>query len=412
MRLLFVHECFGAMAGAEVNAYVTAAELKQRGHTIGILHGPETGKSSELWREIFLERFPVASGSNSETAVIAVKQFKPDVLYVHKMSDLTILDTLLKSGKPLVRMVHDHDIYCMRSYKYNPLSRNICVRPASPYCIFPCGAVITRNRNGAWPFKWVGYLTKKREIGLNRQFQRMVVATEYMKNELLRNGFDPARIEIHAPVPRNNRAPLQSSFSDRNLIIYAGQLIRGKGVDVLLKSLSQLQVKFECLILGDGNHKDYCQQLCHKLGLADRVFFKGYVPPEQMVSCYSEASVAVMSSVWPEPFGAAGLEAMRYGLPVVAFDAGGIKEWLINNVNGFLVKHMDHQTFAVQVEQLLRDKDLARNMGSRGAEMVRQKFNFAKYIDGLEDMFARTISEGRTVKSDREPSSVRSGHDK
>ena len=47
MRLLFVHERYGAMAGAEVNTYVTAAELKDRGHVIGILHGPPTGKSEE-----------------------------------------------------------------------------------------------------------------------------------------------------------------------------------------------------------------------------------------------------------------------------------------------------------------------------------------------------------------------------
>jgi len=396
MRLLFVHERFGAMAGAEVNAYVTAAELKRRGHVLGILHGPATGKSDQLWKEVFTERFPVTNGKDCEIAGTAVKGFQPDAVYVHKMGDLSILNKLLNSGKPLVRMVHDHDIYCMRSYKYHPITRQICVRPASPYCIFPCGAMLTRNRSRGFPFKWVSYLAKKREIGVNRKFQRMLVATEYMKQELIRNGFDPSRIEIHAPVPRNNSDPVQSSFSNRNLIIYAGQLIRGKGVDVLLESLGALQVNFECLILGDGNHREYCQQLCRKLGLADRVFFKGYVPPEAMAAFYSEASLAVMSSVWPEPFGAVGLEAMRYGLPVVGFDAGGIKEWLLDKVNGFLVPHMDRQQFALRVEQLLRDKTLAREMGSKGAEIVRQKFDFTKYVDGLEAMFARTIAEART----------------
>src|SRR5882672_1092407 len=144
MRLLFVHERFGAMAGAEINAYVTAAELKQRGHIMGILHGPATGKSEELWREVFTERFPVTNGRNSVVARTAVKEFRPDAVYVHKMADLSVINSLISCGKPLVRMVHDHDIYCMRSYKYHPLTREICARPASPYCIFPCGALLTR----------------------------------------------------------------------------------------------------------------------------------------------------------------------------------------------------------------------------------------------------------------------------
>ena len=101
-----------------------------------------------------------------------------------------------------------------------------------------------------------------------------------------------------------------------------------------------------------------------------------------------------MSSVWPEPFGAAGLEAMRYGLPVVAFDAGGIGEWLRNGENGFLVPWMDRAQFARRVEELLRDKPLARQMGARGRHLAREKYNFARYISGLETMFAQIIEGG------------------
>src|SRR5262249_18349401 len=162
---------------------------------------------------------------------------------------------------------------------------------------------------------------------------------------------------IHAPVPSSecgvpSAGAAQSSFSPRNLLVYAGQVIRGKGVDVLLESLAQLQAPFQCVILGDGSHRPFCQALCAELGLANRVSFKGYVPPEEMPIYYSEASAAVMSSVWPEPFGAVGLEAMRYGLPVVAFDVGGIGEWLVDGQNGFLVPRMDRAQFAARLAQL------------------------------------------------------------
>lgn len=389
MKILFVHESFGAFGGAEANILATATELKARGHTVGILHGPHTGKGETAWLNTFQLRFPIGPGSESATELPAWERFQPDVLYVHKVSDLELLEQLLDSDTPIIRMVHDHDLYCMRSYKYNYFTRHICERALSPFCIFPCGAFIARDRDGALPLKWVGYAAKVRELELNRKFHRLVVATQFMKDELLRNHFDPNKIELHAPVPTPGDAAWGSSFSNRNYIVYAGQIIRGKGVDVLLESLAQVRVPFTCFIFGDGDHRKFCEKLSHKLGLADRVFFKGYVAPDEIAKFYRECSVAVVSSVWPEPFGAVGLEAMRFGLPVVAFDAGGIREWLTNKHNGFLVPWMERAAFAARVEELLRDKALARQMGERGRQLVVQQYGFSEYISGLEDLFER-----------------------
>ena len=391
MKLLFVHERFGAFAGAEVNALLTAAELKKRGHAVALIHGEPTGKGESAWRETFSPCFPLAGQAAAVTD--AIEQFQPDAIYVHKMADLDVIEALLASRRPLVRMVHDHDLYCMRSYKYNPFTRRICTRGATPWCIFPCGAVLARNRDGGMPVKWVSYSAKKREIRLNRRFHRLIVATNYMLEELARNEFDRTKIEIHAPVPKALDVSETASFSERNLIIYSGQIIRGKGVDVLLESLARVQVPFECIILGDGSHRAHCEELSRKLGLAAKVSFKGFLPQDELRAYLADASLSVVSSVWPEPFGAAGLEAMRYGLPVVAFDAGGIAEWCIDGQNGFLAPWMDREAYAKRVEQLLRDKSLARRLGENGRRFVREKYDFSRYIDGLEKMFTQVVAE-------------------
>jgi glycosyltransferase involved in cell wall biosynthesis len=83
------------------------------------------------------------------------------------------------------------------------------------------------------------------------------------------------------------------------------------------------------------------------------------------------------------------MEAMRCGLPVVAFDAGGIREWLLDGVNGFLVPWMDRDAYAQKVDALLLDKALARRLGRSAREMVDERFNFEGYIDRLEGLFAR-----------------------
>jgi len=391
MRILFVHDLFGAFGGAEANVLATASELKERGHTVGVLYERTSNQGEVAWSSTFEHRFLLERGPASAYRLAAWESFEPDVVYLHKMSDLELLERLLASGIPIIRMVHDHDLYCMRSYKYHYLTRRICERALSPFCVIPCGASIARNHDGAFPLKWVSYTAKVRELALNRKLYRLIVATQFMKEELLRNQFAGDKVEIHAPVPRGGDASCSSSFSDRNVIVYAGQLIRGKGVDVLLEALAQIRTSFSCFIFGDGSQRDECEKLSRKLGLADRVFFRGFVSSDEFAAFYRDATVAVVSSVWPEPFGAVGLEAMRFGLPVVAFDAGGIREWLIDGHNGFLVPWMDRPAFAARVEELLRDKALARQMGERGRQWVTEHHDFSEYISGLENLFEQAL---------------------
>lgn len=394
MRLLYVHERFGALGGAEANARITASELLRRGHQLGLIHGRSTGKDESRWKQAFPERFPLAGSSASSCVSSALNTFRPDLVYVHKMADLGVIQALVDSGLPLVRMVHDHDIYCMKSYKYAYFSRRICRRPVGPYCVFPCTAFLARNRNGIFPIRFVSYGAKKRELALNKRFHRLLVVSEYMKEELLRNGFDSSRIEIRPPVPPTGDQLLRSSFSNRNLILFAGQIIRGKGVDVLLRALALLQCRFECVILGEGSHRAACERLSRKLGLSGRVHFMGFVPQEQLKEYYRECSVLALSSVWPEPIATIGLEAMRYALPVVAFDAGGVKDWLRDGENGFLVPWMDVPAFADRVEQLIRDKHLAKAMGENGLRLAEERFGFDQYIQSLENLLMQT-ADGR-----------------
>jgi glycosyltransferase involved in cell wall biosynthesis len=396
-----VHERLGSLGGAEANALITARELKAKGHTVALLHGPGTGTGEEAWRNVFEERFSLEHRTASDEAL---REFRPDVVYVHKLAEIPVLQRLVNSALPLVRMVHDHDIYCMRSYKYFYRNRAICTRAASWYCVFGCGAFLVRNRASGLPVKYVSFADKKREITLNQRFDRMITVTTFMRSELLKNGFLPERIEIHPPVPRPGDPNSRSNFSNRNLILYAGQIIRGKGVDVLLESLALLEAPFECIILGDGGHRAHCERLARRLGLGDRVHFKGFVPQEELKSYYRECSVVAISSVWPEPIATIGLEVMRYALPVVAFDAGGISDWLRDGHNGYLVPWMDRAAFAAALERLLLDKSLARQMGEKGLQFVSEEYDFPRYIDGLENLFARVVAEragGKTPGADQ-----------
>ena len=390
MKILFVHERFGALGGAEANILACAESFLGRGHDIGLLHGPGTGKEESAWLQTFPTRFQYDHTRCGGAALsLALRQFKPDVIFLHKMADPVLMSALAENPVPVVRMVHDHDLICMRSYRYNPFNRNICTRATSGWCVFPCGACLTRNHGPGLPLKWVSYTAKLRELALNRKLAALVVASRYMKDELVRNGFPGDNISVHAPVPRSADRSFESSFDSRNLLVYSGQIIRGKGVDVLLESLARVTTHFEAVIIGDGSHRAHCERLSRRLGLNHRVHFTGFVPQAELKIYHRNASVAVVSSVWPEPFGAVGLEAMRCGLPVVGFAVGGIGDWLIDGETGYLVPWMDRQQYAGRIETLLLNKKLARTLGENGRELAGRRFSFTGYINELESLLAR-----------------------
>jgi glycosyltransferase involved in cell wall biosynthesis len=394
MRLLFVHQNLGAFGGAETNIQITADEIVQRGHSVALMYVAETGHNVESWERTFSTRFQLRANGRPNAVASALESFAPDIIYLHTLPDVDVLEALLDSSVPVIRMVHDHSLYCLRSYKYNPLTRAVCHRSASLYCAFPCMAPVARSRNGAFPLKWSSFSAHRSELELSKRCEAFIVYSEYSKTELVNNGFDPEKVHIHVPMRCWDNAPI-SSFNERNLILFAGQIIRGKGVDLLLKALAKVSVPFECLILGDGNHRRYCQRLCARLNLADRVQFRGFVPPDELQRFYVDASVFVVPSVWPEPFGMVGPEAMRYGLPVVAFDAGGIKEWLIHGENGFLAPWMDTSAFASRIEELLRNKELSRQMGLHGRERVNRVYSASRQVDTLEQIFMSVALENK-----------------
>lgn len=390
MKLLFVHQNLGEFGGAEANIRISATELRNRGHTVGLLYSEGTGRNEPAWREIFSQCFQLPVVGDSEFVKAILQQFDPDAIYLHNLSDLGVLESLVRSPVPVVRMVHDHALYCMRTYRYNYFTRRICTRPLSPYCLFPCLASVARNSKSGFPLKWVGYAAKKKEILLNQRCEQVVVYSDYVKQELVRNGFAAERINVCVPIRMWSDEARISSFSSRNLILFAGQLIRGKGADMLLHALAKVRTHFECDILGDGSHRRLCERLCARLGISDRVRFCGYVLPADLSKFYRDASVFVMGSLWPEPFGMAGPEAMRYGLPVVAFDAGGIREWLTDGDNGYLIPWKNVDLFAARLDQLLRNKELARSLGRRAFESV-QRYDSCRQLDQLECLFEKVV---------------------
>ena len=239
-----------------------------------------------------------------------------DEIIVHKCSDVATLEKF--PPEKTVYYIHDHEPICPRGYAYTPLRRN-CTRPGG---IWPCIFCAPLCRN--WKPALGRVFAQKRRIAAMSKFKRLVVISEFMKSRLVANGIPAERIAVEPPVVRPDVSGSAGSDSPSVDILYAGQLIRGKGVHLLLKAFAGLDASRTLDIVGTGNMEGELKALARSLGVEERVRFRGFL--DNVQDWMRAARCVAVPSFWQEPYGLVAAEAVALGKPVVAFAIGGLPE--------------------------------------------------------------------------------------
>lgn len=384
MKILFVNEKAGYFGGVEQNVADSARALQESGADCHLAYAELTNRDPDGYREIFRDTVrcreisPGGDGGQSFAAIM--RQVQPDVVYLHKVASLNFFLPFVGAVRA-VRMVHDHDLCCPRRHKYFLFSSRVCHHRAGWRCYLDA-AFLERDHGSALRFRLTGIRPKLEEMKRNFHLDAVLVGSRFMQQELIQNGFSKNKVHILPPVvPAQNLHP--TPVPDAATILYVGQLIRGKGVDLLLQSLKRVRCDFKAIIVGTGNAEQGLRALCSRLGLDAKVEFRGWVDHAALEAYYAGARVVAVPSRWPEPFGMIGLEAMRQGRPVVAFAVGGIPDWLQDGVTGCLVAEQDVAAFARALERLLSDPETAREMGRAALAAAHEKFAFDRYLQAL-----------------------------
>ena len=393
MRILFVNEKCGHFGGVESNVLHTAQGLRALGHACRLAYGEQT-RDPEAYAAAFEMATPVRelapSNPDAPPTAALVEAWRPDVVYFHKVPLLAAFTGVMERCRCL-RMVHDHDLYCPRRHKYYMANSRVCRRRAGWFCYLD-GAFIVR-RGGFPPFGVQAIGPKMRDLAVNRRLDGVLAASRFMRDQLLENGF--AREQVHT-IPLGTRfrdepwrAPAESPH-----VLYVGQLVHGKGVDLFLRALARVKAPVTATIAGEGNGRDGLKALARKLGLAERVTFHGWLGPEELAAEYRGARIAVVPSRWPEPYGLVGIEAMGAGLPVVAFNVGGIPDWLEDGVTGLLVPEQDCDAMARAFDRLLADPAYTEQLSRNAHAHARERFRFEDYVAKLTAVLAGGGKEG------------------
>ena len=124
-----------------------------------------------------------------------------------------------------------------------------------------------------------------------------------------------------------------------------------------------------------------------RLGIEDNIEYVGF--QDDVSIWYQSADVFVLPSLWGEGCPTSILEALSFGIPVVAYEIDGIPELIQNNIDGFCVDAHDELKMAASIRLLLQNKELRQEMGIQGALKVRKQFSIEKCYSEHQDIFLK-----------------------
>jgi len=170
-------------------------------------------------------------------------------------------------------------------------------------------------------------------------------------------------------------------------------LRKAKGVKYLIEAIEILKSRgfnFKSIIVGGGYLTQEIQSLITDKNLDSDVKLKGPLPHEAVIEMYNVADIFVLPSL-SEGIPIALMEAMAMELPVIATDITGIPELVDDGKNGFLVRPGKPGEIAEQIDLLLNDEILRKQMGIKGREKVEQRFSLDRNAGQVEKLFCNTF---------------------
>lgn len=302
----------------------------------------------------------------------------PDVILLHTRRSWTLAEKLHRLA-PTLAYSHDYAFVCPASVAYFRFTREACDLPPGPHCL---ANAYLKGCNSRRPDRNLGNLRSVRKTIAGSQYLRgLVVGSQYVKQRMMVAGLRDEFIHVLPYFsPREGPSDVDYTDEDPNLILYLGRIAEPKGIDLLVEALAMLPPERRLLLAGEGYYRAELERLIEEKGLGDRVAFAPYFGFDDGAAkaehAYRSAAVVVVPSVWPEPFGLVGLEAFSFGKPSVAFDVGGIREWLDDGTVGLLARPGDAHDLAEKLRRLLDDTPYRHRLGRQGREHVRTHFSF------------------------------------
>lgn len=232
--------------------------------------------------------------------------------------------------------------------------------------------------------------------------------------DLIYHGLDLNRFPAMSTEPRaNNGTRTGADADDPVRLLTVGRAVEKKGFDVLLDALARLPADLHWRLehMGVGEHLEALKAQSARLGLADRVSWRGAQTSETVLEAYRRSDLFVLPCRVAKDNDRDGLpnvlmEAQSQGLACLSTEVSGIPELIEDGVNGVLVPPEDPARFAAELTRLIGDPERRHQLGARGAERIRTAFSHEPGIDRIFDKLSALMPNTRTAHPPAGPDST------
>lgn len=406
MRILFVTDFYHPyIGGVEIHVRTLAHALADRGHDVAVATLPTAGDVPERTEDGPVTVYTVGHLAQRINARFShadrqwappfpdpiamtglrsvVRTFGPDVIHGHDWLGRSVQPALVGGDVPLVTTLH----YYTRGCAKKTMWRNgaVCDGPALRRCL-SCAI----DHYGAVRGAAVALGVRAGARLEDRRTDRWIsvsAATERLSGL----ADEPSSAVIYNPIPSvqgrpATETPLPEELSDRPFMLFVGDIRPEKGVAVLADAVSLMRDRGEQTPLVTVG-----ERMSAELALPDGTFELGPVPNPVVKALWARATIGIVPSLWPEPFGLVAIEAMEAGCPLIASDVGGLSEILAED-RGTLVPPGDPDALAKAMIALLADEDRRRDHAERALRSM-DRFSVDRIVDQIEDTYRRMVAD-------------------
>lgn len=389
-RILVVTHNYPRFPGDPAGAFVArlAQGAADRGHNVEVVapHAPGT-PADERSAGPLVRRFRYAPEAFERVA------------YTGSLHEKTLLSPIVALAFPGFLLAFGHAVRAairrfapdvVHAHWWLPAGWFVS-RAQSPYLLTCHGSDVRLLEGGA--------LLRRMALPVFQKADRITTASQFLAGDL-RRMLPHLDTEIQVtPMPVDVAAFSEGAGASKPLsprILYAGNLLPSKGVDVLLRASAKLMrrgVEFELKILGEGAIKSDLMALARELGLAERVTWSPFVSQNQMPREYGASAVTVLPSRGQaEGLGLTLVEALLAGSAVVGTAAGGIPEVVIHERTGLIARDGDADDLANQIQRLITHPELRERLTREGKDHVLRTYSpgaatgrFLEIYDAIAD---------------------------